>query len=76
MFCMNKCVQLIEEINKNRNITIELDSPRYIHYKEDNIKGYMIGNVYYSIEEYNKLLELENDSIEKRIKELDKICFI
>ena len=62
---------LIEKYNKNRE-KIELPKSEYKTIYGENIKGAMFRGTFYSKSEYEKMIEQENDTIEKRIKELDK----
>lgn len=69
---MNKYIRLIEKSN-NRNEIIEFKSGGYVHHKDKCIKGIMLKNKFYSVSEYEKLLEKENNITDRRIEELQRI---
>lgn len=69
---MNKYIRLIEKSN-NRNEIIEFKSGGYVHHKDKCIKGIMLKNKFYSVSEYEKLLEKGNNITDRRIEELQRI---
>lgn len=63
---------MIEKCNRNRE-KIELQKPEYKTVYSENIKGIFFKGNYYSKQEYEKIQKQENDTIEKRILEIDKM---
>lgn len=65
-------IELIEKCNRNKE-KIELPKSEYKTVYGENIRGVMFKDKFYSKSEYEKMIEQENDTIKKRIAEIDKI---
>lgn len=65
-------IELLEKCNKNRG-NIELPKAEYKTIYGENIKGVMFRGMFYSKAEYEKMIEQENDTVEKRIIEVNQL---
>lgn len=63
---------MIEKYNRNRE-KIELPKSEYKTVYGENIKGIFFKGNFYSKQEYEKIQKQEDDTIEKRIAEIDKM---
>ncbi len=64
-------IELIEKSNRNEE-NIELPKSEYITPIDENIKGIMFKDKFYTKSEYEELKKQENDTYEKRIAEIDR----
>lgn len=64
-------IELLEKCNKNRK-NIELPKSEYKTVYGENIKGVMFGDRFYSLSEYEKMRNQEDDTIEKRIAKINE----
>lgn len=66
-------IELLEECNKYKNIIMNLPKVEYKTVYGENIKGIFFKGNFYSKQEYEKIHKQKNNTIEKRITEINKL---
>lgn len=65
-------IEMIKKCNRNRE-KIELPKSEYKTVYGDNVKGVIFRDKFYSKSEYDDIRKQENDTVEKRIAEINKL---